>query len=469
MFFGIGSIHRAEDAALARELGVTWVSAQPMVVWFALEAEPGVYVWSSVDNDVKMLQEIGLDATMALYPINLFGDQRAQLMNKLKASSSAPDDLSNAFQTFLRDSPESKQWNLYVHAETLPLWINFIKAAVERYDRDGKEDMPGLRYPVRNWHFGQEFPLPGWDSAPEYVEALKQTYAVIKSQDANARVILVGLAANYARLFAFADGFIQDQDAGVVKGAKSSRQAIAANPAFKKEKAEFEYILREGKNYFDVADIHLYEEKETFIEGKLDWFKHKMQEYGYAKPIWSLEGGGPLKDPLGKPTRHGDPYFGEWSAKENAELVVKLHALGAAKGMERYHWGLAGTEDTNYWNGPWTVMGLTTSNRVKKPSYHTFKLMVEKLKGFESAKDKSFGSVRLFEFAVDHRQVYIAWSSDAIPRVYDLSAKLGHAPLVATPIVTQTQPDGRPIVSPPQPIVSTSVPLSQAPVFLEAK
>ncbi len=466
MFFGTGSIRRPEDAALAQDLGITWVSGQPLVVWFAVEPTPGIYEWSQIDAEIKQVQALGIDITMALHPINVFGANRTQLLERVKAQGGNVSNMSFAIQTFLRDSPESKQWKLYPHAETLPLWLDFIRAAVDRYDGDGKNDLPGLRYPVRNWHFVQEFPMPDWDNAQTYVQVLKQTYTAIKNENPEARVILVGLAGNYARYFAFADGLIQDEDAGVVKGVKRPRQAIAANPALKREKSEFEYILREGKGYFDIADIHLYEEKDTFIEGKIEWLKRKMQEFGYSTPIWSLEGGGPHRDPPGKPTRFGDPYFGDWSAKENAEFVVKLHVMGAAKGMARYHWDLSSTDDTDYWNGPWTVMGLTTSRRVKKPSYYAFKTMTDKLKDFESIKDVSAENTRLFEFAVGNRKVYVAWSSDATPRVYDVSRWLGNTQVIVTPIVTQTQADGKPITPPTQQVSSTAVLLSTTPVFI---
>jgi len=469
MFFGLTMIKRPQDKAFARELGISWVSLQPYIFWFVLEAEPGVYTWAPVDAEVKMLQEIGIDMTMALQPANVFGESRAQLAETIEqqAETDSYDDLAGSVIAFMRDSDESKQWTLYPHDETLPMWIRFIRAAVDRYDGDGKNDMPGLKYPVRNWHFVEEFPMVEWDSSETYVEVLKPTYEAIKGEDPHALVIIPGLAGNYARYFAFADGFIQDPDAGVWKEVKYTREALASSPLLRREKEAYEYILREGRDYFDVVDIHLYEEKDTFVEGKLDWLKHKMQEYGYQKPIWCIEGGGPLKDPPGKPTRHGDPYFGEWSAKENAEFVVKLHVMSAARGVERYHWGLSGTSDTGYWNGPWTVMALMTYDRVKKPAYYTFQLMMQKLKDFESVKDISFGNTRLFEFVVGSKKVYVAWSSDNTSQVYDLSSELGKTQIDVTSIVIELQPNGNPVEPKQQQLSSTVVLLSITPVFIE--
>jgi hypothetical protein len=50
MFFGLTMISTPQDGVVARELGVSWVSLQPLVVWFALESEPGVRNWAPLDR-----------------------------------------------------------------------------------------------------------------------------------------------------------------------------------------------------------------------------------------------------------------------------------------------------------------------------------------------------------------------------------------------------------------------------------
>jgi hypothetical protein len=56
MFFGLSLINARRDATNVEELGASWLSLEPHVVWFAIESEPGVYDWSSVDVDVVQLQ-----------------------------------------------------------------------------------------------------------------------------------------------------------------------------------------------------------------------------------------------------------------------------------------------------------------------------------------------------------------------------------------------------------------------------
>jgi len=466
MFFGLSLLKSPSDGVYATDLGVSWVSLQPHVLWFALEQEPDVYDWSPLDAEVKWLQVLGLDITMVLVPSNIFGERRAELAQIIseQAASSDYDNQTSSFIAFMR-SPESKTWRLYQHDETEPLWTAFVKAAAERYDGDGVDDMPGLKFPVWNWHYVEEYPMPEWDSVEAYIRTLKLTHDAITEADPQARIILPGLAGNYSRMFAFADGFIADPDAGMWDGIRLSRGQVAGSVALQQEKAEYESILREGKGYYDVVDIHLYEEVITFMEGKINYLQHLMAENDYVVPIWCIEGGGPFKDPPGMETKHGDPYFGSWSEQENAEFVVKMHILAAAKGLERFHWGLSGTSENDYWNGPWTVMALMTYDRQKKPAYFTFQLMVQKLDGFTSVRDLSFGTVRLFAFEVGGKPVYVAWGQEN--SLYDLSSALGNTTLAVTPIVTQLDASGQPLVSPPFPSLSSAVQLSQTPVFLE--
>ncbi len=466
MFFGLSLLKSPSDGVYATDLGVSWVSLQPHVLWFALEQEPGVYDWSPLDAEVKWLQTLDLDITMVLVPSNIFGERREELIQIItdQAASDDYDSQTSSFMAFMR-SPESKTWQLYPHDETEPLWTAFVKAAAERYDGDGVDDMPGLVFPVRNWHYVEEYPMPEWDSVDAYIRTLKLTHDAITEANPQVRIILPGLAGNYSRLFAFADGFIADPDAGMWNGFRLSRAQVAGSAALQQEKTEYESILREGAGYYDVVDIHLYEEKITFMEGKIDYLHHLMDGNNYVVPIWCIEGGGPFKDPPGVETKHGDPYFGSWSEQENAEFVIKMHILAAAKGLERFHWGLSGTSDNDYWNGPWTVMALMTYDRQVKPAYFTFQLMVRKLDGFTAVQDLSFGTIRLFAFEVGGKPVYVAWSEAG--GTFDLSAALGSLTLTVTPIVTQLDPGGQPHVNPPYQSASSSVPLGVTPVFLE--
>jgi hypothetical protein len=446
MFFGLSLINPWRDAAHVEELGVSWLSLQPHVIWMDIEAEPGVYDWSSLDREILRLQSLGLDITMVLSPIiNAFGEQRDELR---ELAMSFPSVMH-----FLREG-NLAELQLYPHGDTLPLWIDFVHAAVDRYDGDGLNDMPGLIFQVRNWHFVEEWPIPDVDDPVVYVELLRETYNVIKSEDPQARVILAGLAGNFAQYFAFMDGFIKDEDAGVIRGIKVPQDVFARLP------------------YFDIVDLHAYITKESFLEGEIEYLRHVMQSFGYTRPIWIIEGGGPFKNYPGKRAENtpADPYYGLGSLKENAEFVIKMHALSAAMDVERQHWGL-GLElgPDSYWDGPWCGMSLMDGEeQFKRPSYYTFAIMVDMLDGFTQVRDLSSGQTRIIVFTVAGQEVFVIWNARESPVETDLSSIIGQGEFEITHIVTALTPDLDPIYLPNEVHSSSALPISITPIFARA-
>jgi len=459
MFFGLSLINPLMDAAKVKELGISWLSLEPHVTWFAIESSPGVYNWSDLDSEVKQLQALGLDMTMVLSPIiNAFGAERQQVIAEVAKYPS--------LGYWLRQGNPG-EFKLYPHDETLPIWVAFVKAAVERYDGDGKSDMPGLKYACRNWHFVEEYPCPELEDTA-YLDLLRITSEAIKSTDPQAKVILAGLAGNFTQYFAFMDGYITDEDAGVQDSVKHTRLWWNTNKFWSSAKKTYENILDQGRDYFDIVDIHTYVPKESFFEGEVDYIQQTMLKLGYQKPLWIIEGGGPFKNYPGKPAVNspGDPYYGWGSEKENAEFVIKLHAMAAAKGVEREHWGLNEAED-GYWDGPWEGMPLVDAAGYKKPSYWTFKMMREKLENFTGAKDLSQGSLRIFDFKVGGRDIYIVWNAQGTSSTVDLSSVLGNRDVKITHIVTELDGAKNPIYPANETKSSKSVPVGLTPIFVE--
>ncbi len=464
MFFGLSLINPWTGGEVVRDLGISWLSLQPHVLWMSIESEPGVYDWTALDREIRQLQSLDLDITMVLSPaINAFGEQRDEL---IEIAGSYPSVMH-----FLREG-DAGGMILYPHDETLPIWLDFVRAAVDRYDGDGENDMPGLRYQARNWHVIEEYPILEIDDPAIYVEILKETYAVIKDENPNARVILAGLAGNFAQYFAFMDGFIEDPDAGVIQSIQVPREVFAQLPVWSALKADWEYVLEHAAGYFDIVDLHAYITKETFLEGEIAYLRETMRSFGYTRPIWIIEGGGPFKNYPDKRAENtpADPYYGLGSLQENAEFVIKLHALSAAMGVERQHWGL-GTElgPDSYWDGPWCGMSLMDGeDRFKRPSYYTFKLMVELLDGFTEVDDLSIEGVRIIRFLVEGEEIFILWSLIEGPVEMDLSAVIGPGAFEITPIITALDADLDPIVLPNQVQDSTAITIRITPIFARA-
>jgi len=86
---------------------------------------------------------------------------------------------------------------------------NFVIKLVERYDGDGKDDMPGLKYPIKYWEVAnepemQEEPLVFFQGSPkDYFEILKATYEAVKEADSEAQVVQGGMAGMDAWMVSF--------------------------------------------------------------------------------------------------------------------------------------------------------------------------------------------------------------------------------------------------------------------------
>ena len=465
MFFGLSLINPPRHAAVVEDLGISWLSLQPHVLWMAIEKEPGVYDWSNLDEEVRALQALGLDVTMVLSPlINAFGDEREEIVDVIAQYPS--------FLHFMRQGVGS-EYRLHPQGETLPLWRAFVRAAVDRYDGDGSSDMPGLRFAIRNWHVVEEYPTPSLPDERVYVDLLGQAYGIIKEEDPDAKVILAGLAGNYAHWFAFMGGFIDDPAAGAVNGALLTREEMNESPVWSFRKARYEWMVEHAFDAFDVMDLHAYIPIESFLEGEIAYLNDLMSRFGAPKPIWIIEGGGPHKNYPGYPAVNSpaDEHFGWGSFEENAEFVVKLHAMSAVAGVERQHWGLGGIKGENaYWDGPWCRMGLLDRyDDHRKPSYYTFRLMVEKLNGFTECTDVGFADVRAFRFAIEGKPVFVLWNAGDEETAVDASPILGDTDVLVTRIVTELDEEGDPIVAPPEAVPSTGLPISITPIFVEPR
>lgn len=404
--FGLTEIKKQEYYTRLPEIKSNWISGQPVVVWQKIEKVAGQYDWKELDEQVVALQQAGLECTFVLLPVVVDADQYVRIKQRI-----GEKDIIDYLR--LKESAEMK---LYPHEpENFRRWRNFINALVERYDADGQNDASDLRYPVLNWRVMDEFPSIWFTDVNVYVQLLQTTYAEIHAGLPHARIITAGLESDLGRKFAFGEGFIDDDEAGIAEGALLSRTQVYDNRQYQKQKADYEYILKEGVGFYDVIDMHIYEPKSTFIAGKLAWLKNELSEMGIDAQIWSMEGGGPYKLRGGQKSIFGDMYFGNYSDKENAEYIAKSMLHTIAGGVKRAAYPLVENEGTEYYNGPFTNMGMLRPNGTRKPSYFTFIIVDEFLRGYSNLIDLSSGDMRLFEFNIGGKLRYIAWL-DAPPK-----------------------------------------------------
>ncbi|MDI6689274.1 MAG: hypothetical protein QME54_02455 [Actinomycetota bacterium] len=150
--------------------------------WGFIEKEKGKSNFSKTDEYIKSAQSHGFHILANIQPFAAWDQQ---------ASSKKLPRIKMMDMLGLQTKGKPSDMDAYK---------KFVKKLVERYDGDGKDDMPGLRYPIKYWEVAnepemQEEPLVFFQGPPgDYFDILKATYQAIKEADPEAKVVQGGMA-----------------------------------------------------------------------------------------------------------------------------------------------------------------------------------------------------------------------------------------------------------------------------------
>jgi len=195
-----------------------------------------------------LLPSIGYTATWAIHP-------NAKSLNWTNKSRYPPDPL---------------KWNSYK---------NYIAKLIERYDGDGKEDMPGLDslIPIKYWEcmnepYGEYF----WGTPGQYVEMFESTRVALKSADPDAKIVGPCMATRNDsfkwKYFDPVDLKIKTSDFGYKNWQDATRSII---------------IDSIGLDSIDVVSHHIYNNTANFMK----YITELRNSFGEDKPIWITETG----------------------------------------------------------------------------------------------------------------------------------------------------------------------------------
>ncbi len=166
-----------------------WVRPYPGPFWWdQIETEQDVYDWSKADETVKYWQARNQAILATLWPFAQWDQARCH--------AGVTPKVKDPFG-------EEDIWLSSVcHNESYEEWVRNV---VERYDGDGIEDMPGLKYPITHWEIGNEPDLQTQDltffqSSPDgYAELYRLAHGMIKAADSNATVLFGGMSSMSAQ------------------------------------------------------------------------------------------------------------------------------------------------------------------------------------------------------------------------------------------------------------------------------
>jgi len=208
--------------------------------WGRIETEPGTFNFIDTDQYVKMVQERDFCTVACIQPFADW-DQKANEGKYPEIASSDP----NAPKTRAKPS-------------NMNAYKRFVEMLVERYDGDGTDDMPDLKYPIKYWEVAnepemQEPPLVFFQGPPkEYFEVLKATYEAVKNADKDAKILNGGMAG-------MSDFMVQYWQGVLDEG---------------------------GGKYFDIANIHSIGHGEPL---NIPEFKEFLLKNNIDKSIWVTE------------------------------------------------------------------------------------------------------------------------------------------------------------------------------------
>jgi hypothetical protein len=147
----------------------------------------------------------------------------------------------------------------------------WVQAVVERYDMDGKDDMPGLRVPIRYYEVGVEFSSYEPEPVEHYLEMLEQAYHSAHNASDNAIVMNSAFLATTA---------FKDHPG---PGQYETSFAAVDKRIMYHSLADIRKVL-DRPDIFDAVDFHALGDPYE-IEDTVNWLRYEMRSRGYEKPI----------------------------------------------------------------------------------------------------------------------------------------------------------------------------------------
>ncbi len=279
-------------------------------------------------------------------------------------------------------------------------YLEFVRSAIERYDGDGVNDMPGLRKPILYWQIENEPSVralsrsdcsgvqcyeSSYQDPQGFAHLLNITYEAIKEGNPEITVL----------------------SAGTVQGDSIDQTVFESfwSPLLNEVAAD------SSKKYFDLFDIHWFSDWKSFAD-QYNRYRDKLDAIGYTNtPIWMTENGSP-----------STPNDEEWQAVDHVRRFIYPLGLGVKKIFRA--WALVEgwppfdcRNDTMFETTGLIYDGHCDDDEgygVKKLGYYTYKLLAHELNatGWDqvSLEKADSGGLFLVRFPKsDGSTSYVAW------------------------------------------------------------
>ncbi len=343
-------------------MNVKWV--RETFMQSGIEYPRGVYHWEEYDEVVRLWQKYKIHLL-----VTIFGG------SNFTAPSIDDKDFTgeNDDKTTAKRNPGYKlvpSSDNYGNAKsTLKDWANFVAAVVERYDGDGYEDMPGLKYPIKYWE--------GWNE-PNYWSPkggfwYKKWPDKYNSEDLH---FLIKLQKLYYKTVKQADA-----EAIVIGPSVLTRSSYKCD-----HRKEF-YCHPDVYDYFDVVNYH---RNQQFSWTNWDTGTQCVKE----KPIWVTE--------FNRHRKKGE------TEHENSVKLIKLFIEGGylTKGrlIRVYHY-FKQAENNMY-------IDVSKPDFPLKETGIYVKTLFAKLDKSHPVEERNKNDFQWFKFEKDKKSIYALWAKN---------------------------------------------------------
>lgn len=360
--------------SLAVEAGNYWVRTSHFN-WNQIEATPGVYNWSSVDEaSINNIHYSGMKIIAVVKKVPGWAQHP-------RGSTCGPIDTS-AFDDF---------------AAFLTATVNRYKGSIKYWELGNEPDIdPSIMIPGVDIYgcWGDE--SDPYYGGRYYADMLKVAYPAIKAADPSAQVLIGGL--------------LLDCDPTNPPPGKTCLPSKF-----------FEGILvGGGANYFDIVSFHGYpgyygdlsndhnfpswNARGGVVLGKINFLKEVMQAYGIHKPIMHTEGGLLCHPAFAGCDNPGADFF-----EAQADYIPRLFLRNWAE-------GLTGTIWYTFTEGGWRFSGLLGQGNLPRPAYHAYSFMTSITRNatYDSKIDGYQGNPNIqgYRFAKPDRYIWAFWTHD---------------------------------------------------------
>ena len=412
--FGLATVGlwEPDTAAYAKrvlsELPGIWLRVH-RIYWHNFEPIPpknGVaqYAWEKLDKVIKGMQEKDVRVVFVIHPTSRW--------------AANPD-------RYRRARSGKKPTNVPPKPENIKHWQRALQDLFDRYNHDGKNDMPGLTKPFKHWQIGNEYMDPHfWDgTVQEYIEVLKAASIAKKRVDPSIEIILTGI-----------------QNAGRIARYEASDVMRKRRMKGASHMAEFVKEMLKYPQYFDFIDVHVFNHfsiNPNAIPEGIDWLKKQMAFNGYSKPYGALEWTAAMTymdshfkkgvreeykkkmDILLTQPSHPEhdsisTEFEMEQAKDFAKVFVTLIGYGLERNLYVQFRDLPASWVSPLWDRQGLVRARRRGGKIEgpKPVFFVFKRLLEKLSPWVDLVEKVDvkNGVYAWKFLKEKRKMVVMWS-----------------------------------------------------------